>query len=605
MKNIYHQKSISFVNVTTKIGTKMNLRKILSLMLFSIILIIALTGASNSLSEIQAASGGCYQVYLPIVIGSGSGGGVPAPADPCDNGGGSGEEVIADFNGDGYADLAIGSPDEGILFNGSNRAEAGAVSVIYGTVSGLSANGNQVWTRADADIYRDPDAYDHFGYALTVGDFDDDGYDDLAVGVPDSYAWPPDQDNAGVVQVIYGSAAGLTADRDELWAQTSNNVPGDAETNDRFGAALSTGDYNYDGYSDLAIGVPGETIDGISGAGAVNVIYGSASGLTTTTYIPHMIHQNLSGVTDQAETTDYFGFALASGDFNSDTIDDLAVGIPDEDIPTPGGNLTDAGAITVFHGAGYGLVDTITNSADDHYWYADSNPYVEGALEEYDRFGHSLAAGDFNNDSYDDLAVGLPSETHGSGGGSILFAGAINVFHGSITGINATASWPARIWHQDSPGMPDEPEFAERFGYSLAAGDFDNDGYEDLAIGIPYEGNGSGNNFGAVQIMYGTSIGLVTAGNDFLVEGPLLSENNDQFGHTLTVDDFNADGYMDLAIGVPNDTPDAVLNTGSVIVRHSNENGLPGNLLQQVWHQGSPGIIGAPESGDAFGASLP
>jgi hypothetical protein len=317
-----------------------------------------------------------------------------------------------------------------------------------------------------------------------------------------------------------------------------------------------------------------------------------------------MITQALGGVTTSAATNDYFGYALTSGDFNSDGIDDLAVGIPDEDILTLEGNLVDAGAIQIFYGAGYGLVDTITNSADSDFWYADSNGFVGGAAEAGDRFGHSVAAGDFNGDTYDDLAVGVPSETHGSGGGAIIFAGAINVFYGSITGIDANASWPAPIWHQDSPGMVDEPEFAERFGYSLAAGDFNDDGYEDLAIGIPYEENGSGVNFGAVSIMYGTSVGLATANNQIVLEGPLLSEHNDQFGQTLTADDYDNDGFIDLSIGIPNDTPDDISNTGSVVVRYSTSNGIPGDFGQQKWHQGSSGIIGAPESGERFGDSL-
>lgn len=581
----------------------MNIRKLLSLLLFSIIVLLALTSGGSPVVDLQAANGVCYQVYLPVVIGSGGGQGLPGDPNLCD-GPGSGAEVLADFNGDGYADLAIGSPNESVLFNGSDIQEAGAVNVIYGSPSGLSSANNQIWTRDSADVARDPEPFNHFGYALTVGDFDNDGYDDLAIGVPDSYAWPPDQTNAGVVQLLYGSAAGLTPDANWLWAQSTTNIPGDPQTDDRFGAALTSGDYNNDSYDDLAVGVPGETVDGVSGAGAVNIIYGSPSGLTFTNPIPHMIHQNLNGVTDQAEMNDYFGYALTSGDFNSDGLDDLAVGIPDEDIPTPAGNLTDAGAITIIHGQGFGLVDTITNSADAYFWYADSNPYVAGALEEYDRFGHSLAAGDFNNDSYDDLGVGIPSETHGSGGGAILFAGAINVFYGSISGIDATAAMPAQIWHQDSPGMPDDPEMAERFGYSLAAADFDNDGYEDLAIGIPYEQSSPGVNIGSVFVMFGTGVGLTTADMDFLVQGPLLTGHNDQFGFSLTAADFDGDGYFDLAIGAPNDTPDVVSNTGSVTVRYGNSNGVPGDLGQQIWHQGSPGILGAPETGEEFGASL-
>jgi len=572
------------------------------LIIFPILFALSLILFSGTPTDIQASGGDCYQVFLPLVIGSGGGQAAPTNANLCDGPGSA--EVLADFNGDGYADLAIGSPNESVFFNGSDVQEAGAVNVIYGSPGGLSTTNNQIWSRASTDVARDPEPFNHFGQALTVGDFDGDGYDDLAIGVPDSFAWPPDQTKAGVVQLLYGSAAGLTPDVNWVWAQSTTNIPGDPETNDHFGAALTSGDYNNDSYDDLAVGVPGENVAGITNAGAVNIIYGSANGLTFTNPIPHLVTQDLVGSSDPAEMNDYFGSTLATGDFNSDGLDDLAVGIPDEDIPTPGGNLTDAGAIQIFHGQGFGLVDTFTNSADSHFWYADSNPYVAGALEEYDRFGGSLAAGDFNNDSYDDLGVGIPSETHGSGSGAILFAGAINVFYGSITGIDATAAWPAQIWHQDSPGIPDNPQFAERFGYSLAAADFNNDGYEDLAIGIPYEESNPGINIGAVNVLYGSGVGITAANNDFLIQGPLLTEDNDQWGYALTADDFDGDGFVDLAIGAPNDTPDVVLNTGSVTVRYSDSSGVPGDFGQQIWHQGSPGIIGTPETGEEFGASI-
>ena len=579
----------------------------LKLLIFlPVLLALILTAFGGGAGSTIAADGTCYQAFLPMVIGSGGGAANPVPAAPengCEIPGGG--EVQADFNGDGYADLAIGSPDESVPFDGGNVAEAGAVHVLYGTESGLSADDSQLWTRADAALLRDPEPFDHFGAALTVGDFDGDGYSDLAIGVPNSSVWPPAIIEPGVVQVLYGSPAGLTADRDELWAQSITNIPGDPEDYDHFGVALTTGDFNFDGYADLAIGVPGETVNGVDDAGAVNVIYGSSDGLNNNTPIPHLVHQDLGGSSDPEEEDDYFGSALTTGDFNSDGIDDLAVGIPDEDIPTPGGDLTDAGAIQIFEGQGFGLVDTITNSAESHFWYADSNPYVEGALEEYDRFGHSLAAGDFNNDSYDDLAVGIPSETHGSGGSAITFAGAINVFYGSTNGIDASLFQPAPIWHQDSTGILDEPEFAERFGYSLAAGDFNGDGYADLSIGIPWEVNNLGENVGAVGILYGDTVGLTAIGNDLLFQGTLLVEHNDHFGYALSADDYDGDGYIDLAIGAPNDTPDVVLNTGSVTVRYSDTDGVPSSFGQQLWHQGSPGIIGAPETDERFGGSLP
>ena len=83
------------------------------------------------------------------------------------------------------------------------------------------------------------------------GDFNDDGYDDLAVGVP--YEDVGAIANAGAVNVIYGSPNGLTPAGDQLWHQDSPGILGRAEANDRFGAALAAGDFNGDGLTDFMI----------------------------------------------------------------------------------------------------------------------------------------------------------------------------------------------------------------------------------------------------------------------------------------------------------------------------------------------------------------
>lgn len=133
---------------------------------------------------------------------------------------------------------------------------------------------------------------DEFGAALAAGDFDCDGYTDLAIGVPNSSLGG--RGNAGAVQVIYGSSVGLAAARNQHWSQLggwvdkegddtglhSGDIYGGPEDNDRFGGALTAGDSNGDGYTDLAIGVYKEDITAVVDAGAVNLLYGSVDGST-------------------------------------------------------------------------------------------------------------------------------------------------------------------------------------------------------------------------------------------------------------------------------------------------------------------------------------
>ena len=133
--------------------------------------------------------------------------------------------VTGDFNGDGFDDKAIGASGE--EFGSSNTT--GAVHVIYGSSGGLSATAviaDQMWTQDSAGIEGIAEDWDYFGVTLSSGDYNGDGFDDLSIGV-----YGEDIDLAvasienfdvsinsaviakdtGVVQVIYGSPAGLSA----------------------------------------------------------------------------------------------------------------------------------------------------------------------------------------------------------------------------------------------------------------------------------------------------------------------------------------------------------------------------------------------------------
>ena len=84
--------------------------------------------------------------------------------------------------------------------------------------------------------------------------------------------------SAGVVQILYGSPAGLTATGNQLWHQDSPGIEDNCDPFDGFGKALAARDFNGDGYYDLAVGVPSESIGNVERAGAVNIIYGSQAG---------------------------------------------------------------------------------------------------------------------------------------------------------------------------------------------------------------------------------------------------------------------------------------------------------------------------------------
>jgi hypothetical protein len=484
-----------------------------------------------------------------------------------------------DFNGDGYSDLVIGSPGEGapdlVITDGNGVADGSSIGVGMVSLYPGSPNGRLVERNR---IYGE--GYTAFGQALAAGDFNGDGATDLAVGRPNygytlsdtDYPYP---DGSGAVQIFYGVRNfGLSESRGQLWTQDSTGIRGAAEAQDKFGSVLAVGDFNNDGYSDLVIGIPNED----EAAGAVAVLYGSRNGLTANgnqLWDQDGTQGSEFNLRGTSEKKDKFGASLAAGDFNHDGFDDLAVGVPGENL----GSHPDAGAVAVIYGGSSGLTN-VNNQFWDQNGTEGPEFNLRGGCEKLDEFGTALAAGDFNDDGFDDLAVGIPGESidgHDR-------AGAVAVIYGAAQGLTQNGN---QLWDQNGSEDPDVynlrggcEEFDE-FGTALTAGDFNADGKCDLAIGIPGEGIGNILSAGAVAVIYGSSQGLTNNGNQlwdqngsedpdlFNLEGGC--ENSDNFGETLVSGDFNGDGRDDLAVGVTGEDE----KTGAVAVIFGSGNRRP------------------------------
>ena len=496
-----------------------------------------------------------------------------------------------DFNGDGVGDVAVGIPFKDL----GDTEDAGAVALIYGD-PGTGAPGGGPATlltrlpNVEGEEEADPGTLarrsDRFGSALAAGDFDNDGLTDLAVGVP--YADLRGRRDVGTVTVVYGDDEGGLGD-DELWHQDKGGLPGDPEDNDLYGTSLAVADFNADGFDDLAVGAPFDNDGPNANGGSVNVIFGSFGGLAD---LRGQLWSQLKLGVEVQRANALFGSTLVTGDFNGDGISDLAAGAPDETWE----RVEQAGAVSVIYGSTSGL------TRDDTSLWRQSNRYVMGGdmNNTGDRFGSALAAGDFNGDGVDDLAVGTPEDDWGDRRDS----GTVNVLYG-VEDIGITADQD-QIWHQNRRGTGLTNDNRHNFGAAMTAGDFNGDGFDDLAVGIPGQNRPDAERAGAAFVAYGSDAGLIPQGSQVWQEGldglPGQGGANDEFGAALAAVDLNGDGYEDLIVGARGDSAGGSQQAGGAFLLLGGPSGLSASGSRALSAAASG--LGGAEPASLFGAAV-
>ncbi|MGW3613817.1 MULTISPECIES: hypothetical protein [unclassified Micromonospora] len=348
------------------------------------------------------------------------------------------------------------------------------------------------------------------------------------------------------------------------------------------GKGAGRSDFDGDGIDDIAAtGDPFNYNLPLTPAGVVTVRYSSAAQV-----------DYLLGVVPPDGGCVCFGMALVAGDFNGDRYDDLAIGNSDEVNPR---TKTRAGGVWVIPGSRTGLV------VDSAIHFNQDSPGVPDDPESFDQFGAALAAGDINGDGREDLAIGA----YGESIGSKSFAGAVTVLFGGSTGLTATG---AQHLHQDQAAVPGGAEGNDQFGFSLAIGKVDNNGYNDLVIGAPRENDGvASDGSGMVTLMWGSASGVSSTGATAVTGAAVRPKDQSgtiawYLGDTLAIGDVNGDGLGEVVAGAPGaQTPH--INGGLVAVFTGRSGGLSSGAARIIT-QSTAGVPGDPEDDDRFGGAL-
>jgi len=401
-----------------------------------------------------------------------------------------------DVNADGYDDVIVGASHEA-----TGGTQIGAVYVLHSPLAGT-------FSLADADaILRGEGDRDYAGVSVASGaDITGDGLVDIVVGATGVDRESTGHAADGLVYILSGAVSGELS-----LADSEAFVEGGETTAVGYKVAID-GDVDGDGNADLLMGAP-QNCD--MGGGGIYLLFGPVSGTT------RLQDGEADVVRCGVEDGDYVGWVAGyGGDVNADGFDDVITSSWTGD-----GESKESGVVYLFLGPLSGEGDIST---------ADGELLGEATGDEA---GVDAArAGDVNGDGYADIVVGAEEEA--SGGAD---AGAAYLVLGPLSGTLGLSSAQAKFIGESSTDYVG--------GAVSTAGDYNDDGFDDLIIGA----------IGA------DDDGVVGVGGAYLVLGPVtgtlsLSAADAKFaGETpagswageavAPAGDIDADGYDDFLVG--------------------------------------------------------
>lgn len=376
-----------------------------------------------------------------------------------------------DLNGDGLADIIVGSP-----FGFSSGT--GDAYVVFGHIGKFDTD-IDISTLNGANGFVISNSSGEDGAARSVasaGDVNGDGFADIIVGAPS------DDDFAGASYVIFGHAGGFDPNIDVAKLERADGVRVDGPGGDAGSGSsvASAGDVNGDGFADIIVGAP----DAYEQSGGSYVVFGGAH-LPADIVLSKLNGTNGFKIVRGGESA---GFSVASaGDINGDGFADIIVGAPYADSNGGIGSASGVGYVIFGHADGFGA------SVDPTSLNGKSGFAIEDQILG-DEVGFSVgSAGDVNGDGFDDFLISAPE------GGD--FAGATYVVFGH-TG-RFSANFDLSTLDGTSGFVIAGAGANDHSGHSVSGGgDINGDGFDDIIVGA-YGVDTNGSYAGASYVIFG------------------------------------------------------------------------------------------------------